>query len=73
MKTLEELNSLKEQIETLNKKLAELTEEELKSVTGGYLYNEFCPLCGCKLIEIPDDHAFKFWHVCPDCGYKEMH
>lgn len=36
MKTKEELNALKEEVETLNKKLAELTEEELNQVTGGY-------------------------------------
>ena len=35
MKTAEELNALKEEIETLSKKLAELTDEELKQVTGG--------------------------------------
>ena len=29
MKTKEELNALKEEVETLNKKLSELTEEEL--------------------------------------------
>ena len=29
MKTKEELNALKEEVEALNKKLAELTEEEL--------------------------------------------
>ena len=34
-KTQEELNALKEEIETLNKKLHELTEDELKQVTGG--------------------------------------
>ena len=33
--TKEELNTIKEEIETLNKKLAELTEEELAQVTGG--------------------------------------
>ena len=32
-KTKEELNALKEEVETLNKKLAELTEDELKQVT----------------------------------------
>ena len=36
MKTKEELNALKEEAETLNKKLAELTEEELKQVAGGW-------------------------------------
>ena len=36
MKTKEDLNALKEEIETLNKKLAELTEEELAQVSGGF-------------------------------------
>lgn len=35
MKTKEELNALKEEIEVLNKKLADLTEEELGQVIGG--------------------------------------
>ena len=35
MKTKEELNELKEEVETLNKKLHELTEEELAQVSGG--------------------------------------
>ena len=35
MKSKEELNVLKEEVETLNKKLAELTEEELAQVSGG--------------------------------------
>ena len=35
MKTKEELNALKEEVETLNNKLAELTEEELAQVSGG--------------------------------------
>ena len=35
MKTKEELNELKEEVEALNKKLAELTEEELAQVSGG--------------------------------------
>ena len=34
MKTREEMNALKE-VETLNKKLHELTEEELAQVSGG--------------------------------------
>ena len=37
MKTKEELNALKEEVEALNKKLAELTEEELVQVSGGVL------------------------------------
>ena len=35
MKTKEELIALKGEIETLNKKLAELSEEELAQVIGG--------------------------------------
>ena len=35
MKTKEELNALREEIEALSKKLAELSEEELKEVAGG--------------------------------------
>ena len=35
MKTAEELNALKEEVKTLNIKLAELSEEELKQVVGG--------------------------------------
>ena len=41
MKTKEELNALKEEVETLNKKLAELTEEELNQVTGGVNPTDF--------------------------------
>ena len=35
MKTKEELNALKEEVETVNEKLHELTKEELAQVTGG--------------------------------------
>ena len=35
MKTKEELNEIKEEIEKLDKKLRELTDEELEQVTGG--------------------------------------
>ena len=35
MKTPEELNTIKNEVETLNKKLTELTEEELSQVSGG--------------------------------------
>ena len=37
MKTQEELNAIKEEIENVSKKLRELTEDELKIVTGGNL------------------------------------
>ena len=35
MKTKEELNALKNEVEKLNTKLAERTDEELEQVTGG--------------------------------------
>ena len=36
MKSKEELNTLKEEVEAVNEKLQELTEEELEQVTGGF-------------------------------------
>lgn len=46
MKTKEELNTLKEEIEALNKKLAELSEDEMEQVTGGVVKSPkiFSPL-----------------------------
>ena len=41
MKTQEELIALKEEVETLNKKLAELSEDELAQVTGGVLPKDY--------------------------------
>ena len=38
MKTKEELNKLKEEVETVNEKLQKLTPEELEQVTGGVVY-----------------------------------
>ena len=35
MKSKEELNKIKEEVEAVNEKLAELTEEEIAQVTGG--------------------------------------
>ena len=45
MKTKEELNALKEEVETVSRKLHALTDEELAQVTGGFdpdgrVYNE---------------------------------
>ena len=35
MKTKEELNALKEEVETVNKKLHKLTDDDLEQVSGG--------------------------------------
>ena len=40
-KTKEELNKLKEEVEAVNEKLQELTEEELAQVSGGVSDNIF--------------------------------
>ena len=48
MKNKEELTALKEEVETLNKKLEELTEEELAQVSGGASR-------GSPVNELPDD------------------
>ncbi len=37
MKSKEELNALKEEVETVSRKLHELTDEELAQVSGGVL------------------------------------
>ena len=37
MKSKEELNAIKEEVEAVNEKLAELTEEEIAQVTGGFV------------------------------------
>lgn len=41
MKTQEELTQLKHEYETLNNKLKDLTEDELKEVTGGNSWSDY--------------------------------
>ena len=41
MKTKEELNALKSEVETLSKKLAELTEDEIEKVAGGIVVEDW--------------------------------
>ena len=53
MKSKEELNALKEKVETLNKKLAELTEEELAQVSGGGKITGYT-------LEVPEKSRFAF-------------
>ena len=38
MKSKEELNALKKEVEAVNEKLAELTPEEIAQVTGGFYH-----------------------------------
>ena len=69
MKTKEKLNALKEEVETLNKKLSELTEEELKQVAGGEGHIScWCPDCGGLLKQLTyfiDEYPV---YVCTVCG-----
>ena len=51
MKSKEELNALKEEVETVSKKLHELTEEELEQVSGG----DVIVLPGGNVIELLSD------------------
>lgn len=44
MKTKEELDNLKREVEALNTKLAELTEDELKHVIGGVDFSYDLPV-----------------------------
>ena len=39
MKSKEELNKIKEEVEAVNEKLAELTEEEIAQVNGGVVHD----------------------------------
>ena len=61
MKTKEELNALKEEVETVNRKLHELTEEELTQVSGGVIIPESLINIGneenyeLNLFELPSD------------------
>ena len=61
MKSKEELNALKEEVETVNRKLHELTEEELTQVSGGVIIPESLINIGneenyeLNLFELPSD------------------
>ena len=81
MKTKEELNALKEEVKTLNKKLAELTEEELAQVSGGVgkvpsqIYEGVTSM-KCNFCGHTPDWAGDYMGItleCPYCGRKEFH
>ena len=46
MKTKEELNALKDEVEAVSEKLQELTEEEIAQVTGGFGISVGATQCG---------------------------
>ena len=56
MKSKEELIAIKEEVETLNKKLTKLTEGELEQVTGGGYQGPgtfICSNSSCEMSKIP--------------------
>ena len=76
MKTKEELNAIKEEVEAMNKKLAELTEEELKQVSGGLgpslmkMKKLYCVECGYVECTFPEGTTLEggYNEKCPQCG-----
>ena len=68
MKTKEELNTLKEEVKTVNKKFAELTDDELKEITGGgdvvFYKSYYCRDCKNKWIVLDAETS----ENCSRCG-----
>ena len=52
MKTKEELNAIKNEVETVSRKLAQLNEEELSQVSGGMSERELLELAMKQQIDI---------------------
>ena len=69
MKTVEELNAIKEEVEAMKKKLAVLTEEELAQVSGGGCDPGKCPrglsTCDCAC----DAFCSNCRHLYRDIGF----
>ena len=76
MKNNEELNAIKEEVETVNRKLHELKDEDLEQISGGSgdkgkraPINGKCPFCGAHIMPAGSDPRgeVRFWN-CPNCG-----
>ena len=85
MKAKKELNALKEEVETVNRKLHELTDEELEQVSGGRLltlYDARCKNCGyavngASFNQFTEESAYNKKGQydkagCPNCGMINM-
>ena len=59
MKTKEELNALREEVEALNKKLHELTEAELTQISGGMEGGEISDTLDAYIKDIRKLSSFK--------------
>ena len=62
MKTKEELNAIKEEVEAVRKKLAALTNDELEQVSGGGII----PGSGCPTIDPYPREDWEIWE-CSKC------
>ena len=60
MKTKEQLNALKEEVETVSRKLTELNEEELRQVAGGIKH-------------FPTPNPTRFWFSVADRNAESHH
>ena len=70
MKSREELTALKEEVEALNKKLAELTENEMELVSGGGISTYMACPCGYRIFWLGTfkDQVFD----CKSCGKHSL-
>lgn len=68
MKRKEELNEIKEEVENLNKKLEELTEEELTQVVGGQSQSWHIYSCVACLAQFLGPGPNVKPDFCPYCG-----
>ena len=74
MKAKEEQNALREEVEALNRKLHELTEEELEKVTGGHVNSpgETCQGCNTAILVYGgyDESNGLHYSYCPNPNCK---
>ena len=81
MKSKEELNALKEEVESMSRKLTELNKEELEQISGGdgkKRYDAKCKKCGslvggCGCFsydEAVEKAALRGKYGCSHCGAK---
>ena len=73
MKTKEELKELKEEYEILNNKLKELTEDELKQVTGGTEGSEYKYVILTGSFVYRDDNHYELLKVIEDVKTNDSH
>ena len=75
MKSKEELNQLKKEFFEAHSKLAELSDEEIEQVTGGYTPEyryDFCPNESCKEYQKGTLWLKGRYNACPLCGASPL-